>query len=221
MANLEAPIRGLGGALPAPAWEGLIRAGTARSYAIGDVLVRQGDAGTFVLCLTAGRIKITRSEPDGSELLLAVRGPGEVVGAIAVIDGGPRSATVTALQRCVAHALPAIRFRAILDGHRLTDRLVRHVIERLREGEDLRSELAQLSAKRRVAAMLLRFAACDASPRWVIEISQSELAGAAGMSRAAIAAELSALRRAGLVVTGRRQIELLDPVGLRRILLES
>ncbi|MDX3101454.1 MULTISPECIES: Crp/Fnr family transcriptional regulator [Nonomuraea] len=221
MANVESPVRGLGGALPMPAWEGLIRAGAARSYAVGDVLVRQGETGAFVLCLTAGKIKVTRSEPDGSEVLLAVRGPGEVVGVIAAIDGGRRSATVTALQPCVAYALPAARFRAILEGHRLTDQLVRHVVERLREGEDLRSELAQLSAQRRVAAMLLRFAACDTSSRQVIEISQSELAGAAGMSRAAVAAELSALRRAGLVVTGRRRLELLDLAGLRRILLEG
>jgi len=215
-----ANLQGLGGALPTTAWHELIRAGAARSYAVGDVLVRQGEAGTFVLCLTAGRVKITRTEPDGSELLLAIRGPGEVVGAIAVLDGGPRSATATAIQRCVAYALPAARFRAILHDHRLTDRLVRHVVERLREGEDLRSALAQLPARRRVAAMLLRFAAGDGS-RQVIEISQSELAGAAGMSRAAIAAELAALRRAGLVVTGRRRLELVDPEGLRRILLES
>ena len=182
--------------------------------------MRQGEAGTYVLCLTSGRIKVTRSESDGSELLLAVRGPGEVVGAIAVIDGGPRSATVMALQRCVAYALPATRFRSIVDSYRLTDRLIRHVVERLREGEDLRSELAQLSAKCRVVAALLRFAACDGSATQVVEISQDELAGAIGLSRAAVAAELSELRQAGLVATGRRRLEVLDAIALRRILVD-
>ncbi|MBB5081887.1 CRP-like cAMP-binding protein [Nonomuraea endophytica] len=182
--------------------------------------MRQGEAGAFVLCLTSGRVKVTRCEPDGAELLLAIRGPGEVVGAIAVIDGGPRSATVTALRYCVAYALPATRFHAIVDSCRLTDRLIRHVLDRLREGEDLRSELAQLSAKRRVIAVLLRFAACDESATQAVEISQDELAGAVGLSRAAVAAELSELRQAGLVATGRRRLELLDTNALRRILVE-
>ncbi|MEU3169292.1 helix-turn-helix domain-containing protein [Streptosporangium sp. NPDC006930] len=107
-----------------------------------------------------------------------------------------------------------------MDSYRLTDRLIRHVVERLREGEDLRSELAQLSAKRRVVAALLRFSACDGSATQVVEISQDELAGAVGLSRAAVAAELSELRQAGLVATGRRRLEVLDAIALRRILVD-
>jgi len=54
--------------------------------------VRQGDPGTHVLLPTAGIVKVTRFEPNGEELLLALRGPGEAIGEIAVLDGTERSA---------------------------------------------------------------------------------------------------------------------------------
>jgi|HubBroStandDraft_5_1064220.scaffolds.fasta_scaffold100240_3 hypothetical protein len=59
--------------------------------------MRQGDPGSHVFILAAGRVKIARVDSEGNELLLAVRGVGDIVGELAVLGGGLRSATVTAL----------------------------------------------------------------------------------------------------------------------------
>ncbi|MFC7623148.1 cyclic nucleotide-binding domain-containing protein [Microlunatus sp. GCM10028923] len=60
-------------------------------------MLRQGDPGTHVLVLLSGVVKIVRFEADGRVRLLAFRGPGEVVGELAVQDDGSRLADVVAM----------------------------------------------------------------------------------------------------------------------------
>lgn len=220
--GIGAVLQGLGAELPREAWTALLRAGVARRFETGEVLMRQGDPGTYVLALTAGRVKVIRLEPDGSELLLAVRGPGEVIGVISVMDGGGRSASVTAVDRCLTYMLPAERFRRVISESCLHDRLLRHVLARNREGDALRAELARSPTLHRVALALLRYAAMGTSEDDVrqlptVGLSQYELALSIGLSRSALAADLAELRKRGLVSTGRRRIEIRDTRGLRRL----
>jgi CRP-like cAMP-binding protein len=207
----------------------LLRAGQPRRYSRDEQLLRQGDDGTHVLLLTAGRVKVSRHERDGRELLLAVRGPGEALGEISAWDGSPRSATVVALETCLTYLLSAARFRSILDSSGSGPLLLRHVVSRLRESEDSRADLTDLPAPHRIVRTLLRLGA-SVAPNYrpgdayaeeplIIDLglSQEELARAAGLSRSAVAAELARLRRDGLVSTGRQRIVLLDVVELSRI----
>jgi CRP-like cAMP-binding protein len=214
--GLGAELQGLGAELPRDAWSALLQAGTARRFRARDVLVRQGDPGTHVLALTAGRVKAVRSELDGNEILLAVRGPGEVIGVIAVMDGGARSATVTAMEPCVTYVLPAERFRGFLSEAALQGHLIRHVLARHREGDAVRAELAAMATLPRVARALLRHA--SPSPGGgrppEISLSQRELALSVGLSRSALAADLAELRKRGLISTGRQRIEIRDAQGL-------
>jgi CRP/FNR family transcriptional regulator, cyclic AMP receptor protein len=182
--------------------------------------MRQGDLGTYVLLITSGKVKITRTERDGRELLLAVRGPGEVLGDITAWDRRSRTATATTIDACVAYVLSAERFRLIISQSGQRDVLLRHLIARLQEGEDVRADLADLPAGQRVARILLRLSATeDQSPVEPLELrlSQDEIARAAGLSRSAVAAELARLRRLGLITTGRRVLVLSNVPGLRSV----
>jgi CRP-like cAMP-binding protein len=215
-------LQGLGGDLPHEGWTALLRAGSVRRFEAGEVLVRQGQPGTHVLALTVGRVKVVRLEPDGSELLLAVRGPGEVIGVIAVMDGDDRSATVTAIERCVTYVVPAERFRRLMKESGLQDHLLRHVLARHREGDAMRAELAALPSLQRVARALLRHAATgagedDARREPDVRLSQHELALSVGLSRSALATDLAELRRGGLISTGRGRIKIRSISGLRAI----
>jgi CRP-like cAMP-binding protein len=219
---MDGDLQGLGSLLPRDAWNALQRNGAYRRYDAGETLLRQGEDGTHVLVLTSGQVKIIRVEPDGSELLLAIRSPGEVLGEIAVLGGTTRSATVTALDPCLTYALAAVKFRRIIDDFRLHGLLFGYFLTRLREAEDIRAELAELAASQRVARTLVRFAAMTAPPRAEgtavdIRLSQDELASAVGLSRSAVAAELADLRRRGLVSTARRRVIILDLDGLRAL----
>ncbi|WP_254716038.1 Crp/Fnr family transcriptional regulator [Actinomadura sp. WMMB 499] len=199
--------------VPAEAWERLVSAGSGRRFRRGDVLLRQGDAAAYVLVLVAGRVKVLRTSPDGDVLLLAVRGPGEVLGDVSVLGGDGRSASVVAVEPCTTRAITAERFRELVREEGLEGSFLRHAMSRLREGEAWRAELAALPAGPRLARALLRFAD-DAGD---VALGQTELGQATGLSRSSVAAELARMRDSGLVSTAHRRVVLGDRPGLHEL----
>lgn len=107
----------------------------------------RGERAASVVLLERGRVKVTYVTEDGRETLLAVRGAGDVLGELAVLDEGPRSATVTALEPVVALVLSGAAFRAVLTGDgRLGMAVLRILDARLREADRARVEFAALDA---------------------------------------------------------------------------
>lgn len=185
-------------------------AGRGHRFRAGDVLLRQGEPATHVLVLVAGRVKVLRTSSDGDVLLLAVRGPGEVLGDVSVLGGDGRSASVVAVEPCTTRVLTAERFRALVQEEGLEGAFLRHAMARLREGEAWRAELAALPAGPRLARALLRFA----DDRGAVVLGQAELGQATGLSRSTVAAELARMREAGLVSTAHRRVVVGDRPGL-------
>src|ERR1700730_7804325 len=81
--------------------------GIVRRFDRGSILILQDEPLDRVMIVLAGRVKIGRVEPDGRELMLEIRDPGDLLGELAFIDGGPRVATVTALEPVEALLIPA------------------------------------------------------------------------------------------------------------------
>jgi sigma-B regulation protein RsbU (phosphoserine phosphatase) len=69
---------------------------TINKHPANTVLCREGEVEHIFYVLHTGIVKITQQVPGGEERLLALRGPGEFFGEMALIDDSPRSATVTA-----------------------------------------------------------------------------------------------------------------------------
>jgi CRP/FNR family cyclic AMP-dependent transcriptional regulator len=174
--------------------------------------VRQGEPGRYVVALNRGLVRVSRLEPDGHELVLAIRGRGEIIGESTYLGDRARSATVTAISACDTYIVSHVRFRKIVTDFKLNDLVLGHIADRLRESEEIRSELTGLSARRRVARMLLRF-----SPGDSCALSQADLAKSVGLSRSVIAGELAWFRDQGLVSTGRRRVTITDPARLGAI----
>jgi CRP/FNR family cyclic AMP-dependent transcriptional regulator len=192
--------------ISAEAWCRLLSAGASHRYDPGDVLLQQGAAATHVLALVAGRVKVVRTSHDGSVLVLGVRGPGEILGDIAVLGSEDRSATVTAIDRCDTRIITADRFLLLVRSLGLETQLLRHAMARIREGEEWRAELATLAAGPRLARTLMRLAAPGPDGSADVGLDQAELGQAAGLSRSTVAAELARLREQGVVVTVRRRV---------------
>jgi CRP/FNR family cyclic AMP-dependent transcriptional regulator len=77
----------------------LSRLATRRQFAAGTPILRSGEGGVALYVVVSGRVRITQcAEETGAEMLLREMGPGESFGEIALIDGGPRSADVTAVE---------------------------------------------------------------------------------------------------------------------------
>jgi CRP/FNR family cyclic AMP-dependent transcriptional regulator len=190
-------------------------------YTAGQLLLRQGEAGNDAVIIRAGRVKLVAATSDGREVLLAVRGDGELLGEMAAIDGQPRGASAVALEKVDAGHISSRELRAFLAEHPGAALvLMRLLIGRLREADRGRIELSTHDALGRVAARLLEL--CERygrpGPRGVqieLPITQDELASWTGASRPAVARALSLMRQLEWITTSRRAIVVCDLEALR------
>ncbi|MFD6826441.1 Crp/Fnr family transcriptional regulator [Streptomyces sp. NPDC060085] len=168
-----------------------------------SVLLRQGDPATHVILLDSGSALITLSRPCGGRTLLAVRGSGELLGELAVLDDRPRTATVIAAEDCHVHVVPALEFLTFVNTHGLLAPLLRHAITRVRESDAVRVELATASVAVRLASALSRLveASSALSEHHPVPLTQAELSQLIGASRNAVGMALRPWREQGWVRT--------------------
>lgn len=102
--------------LPTPARDRLLAVGTIHRYPAGHVLIRQGDAAGAVFILLRSAVKVVARAENGAETLLAVRVSGDLVGEMAVLGAGRRSATVTTCGETVACVIKGPIFVAFLSA---------------------------------------------------------------------------------------------------------
>lgn len=199
--------------------EELRRAGRPRRWERGATVMSEGDNGDWVLVITSGRVKVSSHTANGTEVVLAVRGPGALVGDMSAIDGGPRSGTVTALEP--VEGIVVRDFAGFLHRHgRIAVLLMKLLISRLRDADRKRIEYGAFDTTGRVATRLVELAERYGEPnnggvRVALPLSQDELAGWTGASREAVSKALRSLRDRGLIETGRRRVIIHDMQGLR------
>jgi CRP-like cAMP-binding protein len=206
--------------LPAEAWQALLSEGRQRAYEKGDRLIAQGDDDTTAIVLVEGRVKITWCDEDGTEVLLAVRGPGDILGERAAIDGGIRAASVTALSRCVTRVLSRHEFVDFVERRHLWLVMLNLFVSRQREGQSILIERTTMQVGRRLARILLRLAGAtepheDEAMTIDLGLPQEDLARAIGASRSQVTDCLKQMRDEGILLTRNRRIVILDPDGLR------
>jgi CRP-like cAMP-binding protein len=205
---------------PAAAQE-LERLSRRRRYRRGAVIFREADRCEGVIVLLAGRVKVTSHTLAGTEVVLAVRGPGALLGELSAIDGGSYSGTVQALEPVTALVTPLAEFTAYLQSHgRVAYLLTRILVNRLRDADRKRIEFGAHDTTGRVAARLLELAERFGQPgpdgiTIGLPLSQDELAGWTGASREAVSKALGALRSAGAIRTSRLRVVIRDTELLR------
>ncbi|MEZ5261414.1 MAG: Crp/Fnr family transcriptional regulator [Acidimicrobiia bacterium] len=200
----------------------LLTLGAERRFMPGSFLLLEGDPSNHVLLLLEGQVKVYRVAPDGSRLLLAIRGPGDVLGELAALGGqdAARGATVEALEPSRARVLSAVTFLDFL-GQRPQAclALARNVRARLADAERMRVETVVHDATTRVARCLTDLAVrhgvrAEPDGPLMLRISQEELAGWVGASRESVARAMRSLRNRKFVLTRYRQIQIIDLDGL-------
>jgi CRP/FNR family transcriptional regulator, cyclic AMP receptor protein len=204
-------------------WGRLAAGGLRRSYKRGDALLSEGDLTDRVLMVESGWVKLSIVSRDGQETVLGLRGPGQVIGELSVIDGRPRSANAIALEPVVAIVMPAPDVRRALEqDDALVRDLLRALAARLRDADRTRVELATLDTLARVARRLLELAdrfgeaTRDGGLEVALPLSQEEIASWCGASRESTAKALRTLRELGCVTTGRRTVTVVDHDALAR-----
>src|SRR5690349_13815410 len=109
------------------------------------------DDSTWVVVLLSGRVKSCARSVNGGEVVLAIHGPGALLGEIPANDHLPRSATAQALEPVRALALTAAEIDAFLRMYpQATLSLTRMISERLRDSDHKRIEFGMLDTTSRV-----------------------------------------------------------------------
>src|SRR6266849_971324 len=190
MAKPDLPTGGMLTALPPELLRGLFGKARTSSLAADQMLFLAGDPGDGCYRVDEGLLKVSISVATGGERILAILGPGSVVGELSMIDGAPRSASVTALRDSKLSFVSRAAFEAF---GRSTPELYRHLTtllaHRLRDTNDALAATSFLSIKGRVARALLSLAEAfgrDVGEGRIVirqKVSQGDLAAMAGIAR--------------------------------------
>ncbi|MFN8111730.1 MAG: Crp/Fnr family transcriptional regulator [Solirubrobacterales bacterium] len=191
-----------------------------RSFPKGARVFHEGDTSDACYVIRSGEVRVTREHPDGRAIALATLGPGELVGELAMIDGGVRSASVEALTDVDLLAVSATDMRGLLERNaQITAKLVVALTKRLRETNERISRQSFQTVPSRVAGVLSQLVSEDNAEQGrdgvTIRMNQADLAQLAGTSRESVSRFLAVLERAGVVRVGRGRVTVLEPPRLR------
>lgn len=199
----------------------LRREGHLRRFRRGQALFIEGDLAERVFLIEQGSVLITCTGPGGREVVLGLRGAGDVIGELSTLDGQPRSATAVALDEVEATIVSGAVLTRALEDVSAAHELIRLLATRLRDADRKRLEFATLDTLGRVAWRLLELAerfGRDAAEGTEIDLplSQEQLASWCGASREATVKALAALRSLGDISTARRTVVIRDVEAIRQ-----
>jgi CRP-like cAMP-binding protein len=202
----------------------LARCVRRRSYHRGEVIFHQGDPGDTMHLVRGGRVKVVIPSETGDEAVLAILGPGECFGELAIIDGGPRSASVVAMEQVDTLVLGRQDFLAFFRSNiEAAERLVVNLARTIRRVNEDVADLAFLDLPGRLAKKLLDLAESHGEPtdggkgiEISVPLTQEELAGMIGATRPSVNKVLGWYEDQGAIQRRGRKIAILKPDVLRR-----
>jgi CRP/FNR family cyclic AMP-dependent transcriptional regulator len=193
-----------------------------RSFRRDQYLMYQGDPGDHLVVVVDGLVKIMVTSDRGDEMVLATLGAGEILGELSVIDQGPRSASVVAVQPTTTLVVTRTALiTAMQHSPALLDALLRMLGGLVRRLTEQASDLVFLDLGGRIAKLLVQRAEQVSQipgRRLAVDLhlTQTELAQMVGASRPAVNRVLQGLVGRGLINVDGKTIELLDAPALRR-----
>jgi CRP/FNR family transcriptional regulator/CRP/FNR family cyclic AMP-dependent transcriptional regulator len=195
----------------------------SRRFRNGETIFHQDDPGDALHVVTAGAVKIVLpSAEDGEPAIMATLRPGDFFGALALLDGAPRSATAVALGKTETLVLRREAFLELVDSDRtLRIALLSSLSHEIRSITAHVQDLHFLDLPGRLAKRILREAAgrepeADGSVLLAWPYTQSELAGMIGGSRQSVNRLLADLVDEGLIDLQRDALVIPDPAALER-----
>jgi CRP/FNR family transcriptional regulator, cyclic AMP receptor protein len=189
----------------------------------GQTVLLQGDPGDALIILLKGQARVTMVASNGREITLDYADPGGVLGEIAVLDGGERTASVIAISDGSYLRLSRAAFEAFVERQPgMAWRLMRGLAARLRQtNSTIESDRAYASGPR-LARYLQRLTLTGSEDgRLRLDLNQSELGHFAGMSREHINRQLSAWVDCGIIALEHGRIRILDSTFLSEIAASS
>jgi CRP/FNR family cyclic AMP-dependent transcriptional regulator len=182
-----------------------------RDFPAGSNIAIVEQPGEVVYVVLEGTLKIFVQQSDGTEVILAILGPGDTVGEMSLVDSAGRSANVITLEKSTLLWLDRTTFQECLQTMpAITYNLVQIMSNRLRLANEQIQALASLDVYGRVARQFLAFAqqygrpADDDHTLIPIRLTQSDIADLVGASRERINQVMVSYKRQKYISVDRR-----------------
>jgi CRP/FNR family transcriptional regulator, cyclic AMP receptor protein len=202
---------------------GLFRKAERVEHSVGELVFSEGDPADACYWVEHGLVKVSMASPQGEERVIALLGPGSILGELALIDGEPRSGTVTALQRTTLRRVHRDEFEKLVKANPKTqNELVMLLASRLRKTDEALAAATFLSGKGRLARALLELASYtgeNAGAEGIVikhKLTQSDLAAMTGLARENISRIISEWKRNKIVSRSSSFYCIADARGLKR-----
>lgn len=187
-------------------------------------LFMEGAPSDGCYAVLSGSLRVSLFSNDGGETVLAILGPGEIVGEMSLFGSVPRSATVTAMDRTEVCFLPRASFLRFADQN---PALYRHFLQlmcaRLRATNDALASYATLPLSGRLARVFIRLSESFGHQldggRILIRqrFTQTDLSSMAGSARENVSRQITDWRRQDILSRISHYYCLNDPGAFRRI----
>ena len=182
----------------------------------GATLFYEGDPGDQLYFIVSGKMKLGRTASDGRENLVAVMGPGEIFGEMALFDPSPRSTSATAVSETRLAGLKHENLRKVIQrSPEVSAQLLQALARRLRRTNENLADLVFSDVPGRVAKALLDLADRFGRPATdgilvAHELTQEELAQLVGASRETVNKALAEFVQRGWIRLEARAVVILD-----------
>lgn len=202
--------------------EAIAARGIVRSYPKGQILFYQHDPGESLYVILEGRVKAFVMSEDGAELNLGLFESPSILGEVALVDAGPRSASAEVVAPTQLLVFTRATFFSLLGEHPpLVEAYMRMLGKLIRRLQDRTEDLVFLDLHGRVAKLLLSFAQdAERGPEGTLldlKVTQGELAAMVAGSRPTVNQILKTFEGRGYLTIAGRQIVVKNEDALRRL----
>jgi CRP/FNR family transcriptional regulator, nitrogen oxide reductase regulator len=199
---------------------------SVRTFEKGGTIFNEGDASDLMYTVVAGRVKVFKSTPRGTDIILEIFGPGDPVGAVAVYESRPYPASAVALEPTTCLLVPRREFFSLLEAYPTMVRgLLVGLTHRIVELTNRIMELSGGRIEARLARFLLKLAGDIGQPRnggtfIGMPLSRQELADMTGTTIETCIRIMSRWGKQEIVRTEKDGFVIVDRSALESISLE-
>ncbi|MBI2859691.1 MAG: Crp/Fnr family transcriptional regulator [Chloroflexi bacterium] len=183
------------------------------SFPSGEFIFWEGDAPDRFYILAEGQVKVLKHSSQGRDFIIAVFGPGEMFGEVAVFENKPYPASAQAAVETRVIGMKRDDFLTFLALHpEMALKIINILGGRLREAQSRLRDLAGERVEQRLARMLVMLSGKMGE---TLPFTRQELADMAGTTPETTIRVMSQLRERGIIRSTRGQLTILNSEKLR------
>jgi len=194
------------------------------SFKTGEVIYKEGSRPMGLICLTSGKVKITRWGENGTEQIVGLKRPVDFIGFRSVMLDCQSPVSAVALEDATVCVIDKNDlYKVVQNNNRLAFKFIRYFANEFKKAESRFVHLTQKHMRARLADTLLYLVdICGTQPDHAtidVSLKRTELAALSNMSTANAIRFLSAFSKEHLIEIDHRQVKILNLKALKAISL--